>query len=132
MTLSVTQIIYADKIIRAFTWLSRLRRPALTAEARVQLQVSPCGICGGQSGIATVLLLLLRFSCVDTTPMLQIHEFMSPTLHNLGYCKRLNILSGNYRLSPTAVAPPCNRAVCKVSNVNTTGEPTGSGKRHRS
>ena len=51
-TLSVTQI-YADTIIRAFTWLSRLRRLALTAEALVQLQVNPCGICGGPSGIAT-------------------------------------------------------------------------------
>ena len=52
-TLSVTQMVYADTIIRAFTWLSRLRRLALTAEALVQLQVNPCGICGGPSGIAT-------------------------------------------------------------------------------
>jgi hypothetical protein len=28
------------------------RRP-LTAEARVQSRVSPCGICGGQSGTGT-------------------------------------------------------------------------------
>jgi hypothetical protein len=28
------------------------RRP-LTAEARVQSRVSPCGLCGGQSGIGT-------------------------------------------------------------------------------
>jgi hypothetical protein len=28
------------------------RRP-LTAEARVRSRVSPCGICGGQSGIGT-------------------------------------------------------------------------------
>jgi hypothetical protein len=29
------------------------RRP-VTAEARVRSRVSPCGICGGQSGTATV------------------------------------------------------------------------------
>jgi hypothetical protein len=30
------------------------RRP-LTAEARVRVQVNPCGICGGQSGTGTGL-----------------------------------------------------------------------------
>jgi len=97
-TLSVTQMIYADTIIRAFTWLSRLRRPALTAEARVQLQVSPCGICGGQSGIATgfasstsVLLLVPQFSCWYYTSALDSRIHLSPTLYNLGNCQRLNI-----------------------------------------
>jgi hypothetical protein len=37
------------------------RRP-LTAEARVHARVSSCGICGGQSGIGTGFLRVLRFS----------------------------------------------------------------------
>jgi hypothetical protein len=79
-----------------------------------------------------VLLLVLQFSCVGYTNVLDSRIHLSPTLYNLGYCQRLNILSGNYRLSPTPVTPPRTCAVCKVGYVNTIGEPTGSGKGHRS
>jgi hypothetical protein len=37
------------QVFRAVTWLRRL----VTAEARVLTWVSPCGICGGQSGTGT-------------------------------------------------------------------------------
>jgi hypothetical protein len=45
------------------------RRP-LTAEARVRSRVSPCGICGGQSGTGTGIFppQVLRFSPVNFIP----------------------------------------------------------------
>jgi hypothetical protein len=47
------------------------RRPP-TAEARVRSRVSPCGICGGQSGNGTVFPGIPRFSPV---------KFIPPILH---------------------------------------------------
>jgi hypothetical protein len=43
-----------------------------TAEARVRSRVSPCGICGGQSGTGTGFPRVLRFSLVN---------FITPVLH---------------------------------------------------
>jgi hypothetical protein len=40
------------------------RRP-VTAEARVQSRVSPCGVCGGQSGTGTGSSPSCRFSPVN-------------------------------------------------------------------
>jgi hypothetical protein len=44
------------------------RRP-LTAEARVRSRVSPCGVCGGQSGTGTVFSPSCRFSPVNFIPL---------------------------------------------------------------
>jgi hypothetical protein len=46
------------------------RRPVI-AEARVRSRVSPCGICGGQSGTGTGFSRVLRLFAVSIiTPML--------------------------------------------------------------
>jgi hypothetical protein len=44
------------------------RRP-LTAEARVRSRVSPCGVCGGQSGTGTGLSPTCRFPPVNFIPL---------------------------------------------------------------
>jgi hypothetical protein len=44
------------------------RRP-LTAEAQVRSRVSPCGVCGGQSGNGTDFSPSCRFSSVNFIPL---------------------------------------------------------------
>jgi hypothetical protein len=51
----------------------------LTAEARVRARVSPCEICGGQSGTGQVYLRVLRFSPVS----ISFHR-RSPNSYHLG------------------------------------------------
>jgi hypothetical protein len=55
-------------------WLTRLATGPLTAEARVRSRVSPCGICGGQSGTGT------GFSPITLVFPYQFHSTSAPLL----------------------------------------------------
>jgi hypothetical protein len=49
-------------------WLRLGVAGLLPRRLRVRSQVSPCGICGGQSGVRQVFLRVLRFSAVIVIP----------------------------------------------------------------
>jgi len=68
---------YGDTIIWGFTRLSRLRGPALTAEARVQLQSILVGFVVDKVALRQVLLLVLRFFCAAIH---QCSRFTNPSI----------------------------------------------------
>jgi hypothetical protein len=73
------------------------RRP-LTAEARVQSRVSPCGICGGQNGTGTGFSLVLRLFPVN---------FIPPVLHYLEKTEKIeSSLSQGCTISLKAAVRP--------------------------
>jgi hypothetical protein len=76
------------------------RRP-LTAEALVRSRVSPCGICGGQSGTGT------GFSPRTSVFACQFHSTGAPLL---GKTKKTNHL--HHRVAQYALRLRCVRSIC--------------------
>jgi hypothetical protein len=54
---------------KAVPWAQTVSPRPLTAEARVRSRISPCGVCGGQSGTGTGFSPSCRFSPVNFIPL---------------------------------------------------------------
>ena len=72
---------YGRKIVSCAVAQAVSRRP-LTAEARVLSRVSPCGICGGQSGAVTSFPLSISFHWCSITLKNENTNHLSLHLHH--------------------------------------------------
>jgi hypothetical protein len=66
---NVNSICYNHLVTSGRAMAQAVSHRPLTAEARVRSQVSPCGVCGGQSGTGTGFSPSCRFSPVNFIPL---------------------------------------------------------------